>query len=67
MELIAYITMRSFASGGDTGHLSRGLGLSPWLIFIVGNTLIIFGLSVLFKNVLPVKYDLFAKENVLTS
>lgn len=30
MELIAYITMRSFASGGDTGHLSRGLGLSPW-------------------------------------
>jgi len=66
MELIAYITMRSLAAGGDTGHLSRGLGLSPWMIFIVGNTIIIFGLYVLFKNVLPVKYDLFAKENVLT-
>ncbi|MFO7726882.1 MAG: hypothetical protein R6X11_00995, partial [Desulfonatronovibrio sp.] len=66
MELIAYIVMRPFALGGDTGHFNRGLGLSPWFLFILGTLLIIFGLYVLFRKILPHMYILFARGNRMT-
>lgn len=66
MELIAYIVMRAFASGGDTGHFNRGLGLSPWFLFVGGSLLIIIGLYVLFRKILPLMYAIFARENRLS-
>lgn len=65
MELIAYIVMRPFAAGGDTGHFNRGLGLSPWGLFSVGTLLILAGLYVLYRVTLPRLYDLFAPGNRL--
>jgi hypothetical protein len=65
-ELIAYIVMRPFTPGGDTGHLNRGLGLSPWILFIVGTLLIIVALHVLFTKIVPVMDTLFARGNRLT-
>lgn len=66
MELIAYIVMRPFASGGDTGHFNRGLGLSPWILFICGTLFIMVGLYVIFRVILPRMYDLFAQGNQFT-
>lgn len=66
MELIAYIVMRPFASGGDTGHFNRGLGLSPWILFIGGTLIIMVGLYVLFRIILPRMYAVFARGNRLT-
>ncbi|MCX5811424.1 MAG: hypothetical protein NT178_02615 [Proteobacteria bacterium] len=66
MELIAYILMRPFASGGDTGHFNRGLGLSPWILFIVGTLMIMVGLHILFRRILPLMYAIFARKNRLS-
>ncbi|MBN2686781.1 MAG: hypothetical protein JXR85_01270 [Deltaproteobacteria bacterium] len=66
MELIAYIVMRPFASGGDTGHFNRGLGLSPWILFIAGTLVILVGLYILFRKILPRMYAAFAQGNRLT-
>lgn len=66
IELIAYIVMRPFASGGDTGHFNRGLGLSPWILFICGTLLIIVGLYAIFRVILPRMYNLFAQGNRFT-
>ncbi|MDD2237661.1 MAG: hypothetical protein PHP44_06500 [Kiritimatiellae bacterium] len=65
MELVAYIAMRPFASGGDTGHFNRGLGLSPWFLFVGGTLLLVLGLYLLFRKVMPRMYILFAAENRL--
>jgi hypothetical protein len=66
MELVAYIAMRGFASGGDTGHFNHGLNLSPWYLFIAGNLLLLFALTVLFRKAVPRMYSLFASENPVT-
>lgn len=65
MELIAYITMGSFWSGGDVYHLSHGLGLSPWIIFIAGSLAIVAGLYILLVEILPHIYAIFAHGNLL--
>ncbi len=65
MELIAYIVMRAFASGGDVGHFNRGLGLSPWILFVAGTLMIMVGLYFLFRKILPLMYAFFAWENRL--
>jgi len=65
MELIAYIVMRAFASGGDVGHFNRGLGLSPWILFVAGTLMIMVGLYVLFRKILPLMYAVFAWGNRL--
>jgi len=66
MELINYIIMRSWATHGDTGNFNRGLGLSPWIIFIVGSLAIVVGLYILFGKILPHMYAIFARGNRLT-
>ena len=65
MELIAYIVMRAFAHNGDTGHFSHGLGLSPWLLFIGGSLAVVLGLYVLFGEIIPRMYTVFARGNRL--
>jgi len=65
MELIAYITMGAFATGGDVGHFNHGLGLSPWIIFIAGSMAIVAGLYILFVEILPRMYAIFARGNRL--
>ncbi len=66
MELISYIVMRPFASGGDTGHFNRGLDLSPWFLFVAGTLMILVGLHFIFRQILPRMYDWFARGNRLT-
>ncbi|MBC8273519.1 MAG: hypothetical protein H8E40_00905, partial [Chloroflexi bacterium] len=61
MELIAYITMRAFAAHGDVGIFNRGLELSPWIIFIAGSLAIVAGLYILFGEILPRMYAIFAR------
>jgi len=65
MELIAYITMGSFWTSGDVYHLNRGLGLSPWIMFIGGSLAISAGLYFLFRDILPRMYAIFAQRNRL--
>jgi hypothetical protein len=65
-ELIAYIVMRPFDPGGDTGHFNRGLTLSPWILFLIGTLLIIAALYVLFKKILPIMNQVVARANRLT-
>lgn len=66
MELVAYIMMRPFASGGDTGHFNRGLGLSPWILFIGGSLLLAAALYVLYGAIVPRLYGLVAQGNRFT-
>ncbi len=63
MELFAYIVLFSFSAYGDTGHFTHGLGVSPYVLFIVGTTAIIFGLYILFRKIISRMYALFAREN----
>jgi hypothetical protein len=63
MEIISYITMGSFCTGGDVYHFNHGLGLSPWILFIVGSLAIAVGLYFLFRDVLPRMYAIFAQGN----
>jgi hypothetical protein len=65
MELIAYITMGSFWTGGDVYHFNHGLGLSPWIVFILGLLAIAAGLCILFREILPRMYAIFARGNRL--
>jgi hypothetical protein len=65
MELISYIVMRPFASGGDTFHFNHGLALSPWVLFVVGTLLVMVALAVLFTRVLPLLCDVMAPGNRL--
>lgn len=65
MELIAYLTMRAFSGHGDVGNFNRGLGLSPWVVFITGTLAVLGGLYILFVKILPRMYELFARGNRL--
>jgi hypothetical protein len=65
-ELVAYIVMRPFTPGGDTGHFNHGLALSPWILFIVGTLLLITALWVFFQRVLPIMGQVVAEGNHVT-
>lgn len=58
-ELIAYVVMRPFIPGGDTGHFNRGLGLSPWYLFIIGTIFILMALWLLARNATPKLENMF--------
>ena len=66
MELAAYIVMRAFASGGDTGHFDHGLNISAWYLFVIGSLLLAVGLVILFRKVMPKLFALFAADNFAT-
>lgn len=53
MELVAYMPVRAFSLNGDIGNYNHGLGLNPWLFFLVGTPLILLGLYYLYGRVLP--------------
>ncbi len=53
MELVAYMPVRAFSLHGDIGNCNHGLGLNPWLLFLVGTPLILLGLYYLYGRVLP--------------
>jgi hypothetical protein len=61
-ELIAYIVMRPFAGGGDTGRFNEGFGLSPWFLFVAGTVFIVIALYVLLGRVMP-RLDMVADGN----
>lgn len=65
MELFAYITMGSFLPYGDMGHFTRGLDISPWIMYIAGTLAMIPGLYILFWDVLLRMQAVFAKGDRL--
>ena len=63
MELVAYMPVRAFSLHGDIGNINHGLGLSPWLLFLLGTSLILVGLYYLYGHVLPRMYAVVAGES----
>ena len=63
MELAAYIPMRGFSAHGDTGNFNRGMGLSPWYLFVLGSAALGLLLYLYFRKALPRLWSAFAKEN----
>lgn len=37
-----YVPVRTFANHGDIGHITQGLGISPWWVYIVGGYFVAF-------------------------
>ena len=66
MELFAYVAMGSFALHGDIGNINHGLGLSPWLLFMVNAPLALAGIYLLFGRALPKVNVVVAEGNLLT-
>lgn len=64
MELVAYVYMRAFSGHGDIGIFNRGTGLSPWWVFILGSTLLTWGLFIFYRHALPGLQALFARKNL---
>ncbi|PKL59941.1 MAG: hypothetical protein CVV33_05255 [Methanomicrobiales archaeon HGW-Methanomicrobiales-4] len=63
MELIAYMPGRAFSLHGDIGNINHGLGLNPWLFFLVLTSLVLIGLYILFRRILPLMYAVVARES----
>jgi hypothetical protein len=53
MELFAYMPERAFSLHGDIGNINHGLGLSPWLLFLLTTPLVLLALYYLYGRVLP--------------
>jgi len=54
-ELYSYIPLRTFSKSGDVGHFVAGLGISPWVVLVIGTPLIIYALAkLLMKDLLYV-------------
>jgi hypothetical protein len=65
-ELVAYIVMRPFTPGGDTGHFNHGFGLSPWILFILGGVFVLAALHVFFTRIVPTMNEVVAEGSRLT-
>lgn len=50
--LFAYIPIRTFSPQGDMAHISMGLNISPWYIYVVGGYLIAFLIWLFFTKTL---------------
>ena len=48
-----YVPIRTFASGGDIGHITQGLGLSPWTALVVLGIPTAIAMWFLFARTLP--------------
>ena len=48
-----YVPIRTFASGGDIGHITQGLGLSPWTALVVLGIPTAIAMWFLFTRTLP--------------
>ncbi|MEN6610715.1 MAG: hypothetical protein ABFC24_07725 [Methanoregulaceae archaeon] len=53
MELVSYMPVRAFSLHGDIGNINHGLGLNPWLPFLVGTACILAGQYYLYRYTLP--------------
>lgn len=63
MELIAYILMRGFADHGDTGNFNRGMGISPWFLFVFGSLALLAVVYVFYSHVFPRFCAFFTPNN----
>lgn len=63
MELVAYVWMRSFASGGDIGNFVHGTGISPWFIFIPGSLALCWTLHRFYRLCMPRLQALFTPHD----
>ena len=55
-NLYDYIPIRTLASHADIAHFDRSLGLSRWIVFVVGTPLVLAGLVDLYRTRLPRLY-----------
>ena len=60
-----YVPIRTFASGGDIGHITQGLGLSPWTALIVLGIPTAIAMWFLFTHTLPQALGRIAPESAL--
>jgi hypothetical protein len=58
-----YVPIRTFASGGDIGHITQGLGLSPWTALIVLGIPTAIAMWFLFTHTLPQALGRIAPES----
>jgi hypothetical protein len=52
-NLYDYVPIRTFASHGDIGHITQGLGISPWLALVVLGIPTALAMWFLFTHTLP--------------
>ena len=58
-----YVPIRTFASGGDIGHITQGLGLSPWTALVVLGIPTAIAMWFLFTRTLPRALGRMAPES----
>ena len=58
-----YVPIRTFASGGDIGHITQGLGLSPWTALVVLGIPTAIAMWFLFARTLPRALGRIAPES----
>ena len=60
-ELFSYVPIRTFVGDrGDVGHFVVGLGISPWIAFLIGSFIVSTGLWYLFTRELPNFYQVMS-------
>lgn len=58
-----YVPIRTFASHGDIGHITQGLGISPWLALVVLGIPTALAMWFLFTRTLPQALDRIAPKS----
>jgi hypothetical protein len=58
-----YVPIRTFATHGDIGHITQGLGISPWMALVVLGIPTAIALWFLFTRTLPLALGRLAPES----
>jgi hypothetical protein len=62
-ELYSYIPLRTFAATGDVRNFTRGLAISPWIVFVPGSLAIGWGIWYFLRKALPPAYEILALDS----
>lgn len=63
MMIFEYVLTRSFVTYDDFGNINRGLGITPWPIFIIGVFLGLVGLWYILMRKIPEYYAIVTPQN----
>lgn len=55
-NLYDYVPLRTFSGSGDVEHFVQGLGISPWIIFVVFGYIVALAIYYFFKKTLQSAY-----------
>jgi hypothetical protein len=53
-----YVPMRVFSNDGDVHNFIQGTGMNPWVIYVVGSYLVLWGIVDFYRNMLPLGLQL---------